>query len=76
MYMENILSKKSFSEKTAKVYVSVIRRLQKLNFKMPIKKNEKVDYIKEFFDEHKLEKASTRLDLLNLVFLLMVQLNT
>jgi len=70
MYMENILTKKQFSDKTTKVYVSIIRRLQKLNFKFPLKKNEKVDYIKEFFDENKLEKASTKLDLLNLVIVL------
>ena len=68
--MESILVKKEFSPKTLKVYVSIVKRLMKLNFKMPIKKNEKVDYIKEFFDEHKLEKASTRLDLLNLVIVL------
>ena len=68
--MENILTKKQFSDKTTKVYVSIIRRLQKLNFKFPLKKNEKVDYIKEFFDENKLEKASTKLDLLNLVIVL------
>ena len=68
--MDSILDKKDFSPKTLKVYVSIIKRLQKLNFKMPIKKSEKVDYIKEFFVQHKLEKASTRLDLLNLVIVL------
>ena len=68
--MEVILAKKDFSEKTHKVYASIIRRLIKLKFKYPSKKNEKVDYIKEFFMEHKLEKASTRLDLLNLVIVL------
>ena len=68
--MESILEKKSFSEKTKKVYSSVIRRLQKLKFKMPLKKNEKLDYIRTFFDENKLDKVSTRLDLLNLVIVL------
>jgi hypothetical protein len=68
--MDSILAKKDFSPKTAKVYVSIIKRLIKLNFKMPLKKNEKVDYIKEFFVEHKLDKASTRLDLLNLIIVL------
>jgi len=68
--MESILNQKDFSEKTHKVYASIIRRLIKLKFKYPSKKNEKVDYIKEFFIEHKLEKASTRLDLLNLVIVL------
>jgi len=68
--MEAILAKKEFSEKTVKVYLSIIKRLEKLKFKYPNKKNEKVDYIKEFFNENKIEKASSRLDLLNLVIVL------
>lgn len=68
--MESILSKKEFSEKTVKVYLSIIKRLEKLNFKYPKSKNEKVDYIKEFFLQNKIEKASSRLDLLNLVIVL------
>jgi len=68
--MDATLAKKDFSEKTKKVYVSIIKRLVKLGFKFPKAKAEKVDYIKEFFAEHKLEKASTRLDLLNLVIVL------
>ena len=68
--MDAILTKKQFSDKTAKVYVSIIKRLVKLGFKFPKAKAEKVEYIKEFFAEHKLEKASTRLDLLNLVIVL------
>ena len=68
--MESILANKEFSEKTVKVYLSIIRRLTKLGFKYPNKKNEKVDYIKQFFSENKIEKASSRLDLLNLVIVL------
>ena len=68
--MESILAKKDFSPKTAKVYSSIIRRLQKLNFKIPIKKNEKLEYIQTFFRDNELTKASTRLDLLNLVIVL------
>jgi len=68
--MESILSQKSFSDKTVKVYLSIIKRLEKLKFKYPNKKNEKVDYIKEFFLQNKIEKASSRLDLLNLVIVL------
>jgi len=68
--METILHKKDFSEKTKKVYASIIRRLEKLKFKFPNKKNEKLDYIKEFFIDNKLDKASTRLDLLNLIIVL------
>jgi hypothetical protein len=68
--MEAILAKKQFSEKTAKVYVSIIKRLTKLGFKFPKSKSEKVDYIKQFFSDNELLKASTRLDLLNLVIVL------
>jgi hypothetical protein len=68
--MEAILSKKEFSPKTKTVYMSIVKRLTKLNFKFPNKKKEQVDYIKEFFVEHKMEKASTRLDLLNLIIVL------
>ena len=68
--MESILEKKSFSEKTTKVYISIIKRLLKLGFKFPKGKSEKVEYLKAFFDEHKLDKSSTRLDLLNVVIVL------
>ena len=68
--MESILSKKQFSQKTTKVYLSIIKRLLKLGFKFPKGKSEKVEYIKAFFDEHKLDKSSTRLDLLNVVIVL------
>jgi hypothetical protein len=68
--MEAILAKKQFSEKTAKVYVSIIKRLTKLGFKFPKSKSEKVDYIKQFFSDNEMLKASTRLDLLNLVIVL------
>ena len=68
--MEAILSKKEFSDKTKKVYLSIIKRLDKLKFKFPKSKSEKVDYIKEFFSENKIEKASSRLDLLNLIIVL------
>ena len=68
--MDATLAKKDFSEKTKKVYVSIIKRLVKLGFKFPKSKSEKVDYIKQFFSDNKLEKASTRLDLLNLVIVL------
>ncbi len=68
--MEVILAKKQFSEKTAKVYASIIKRLVKLKFKFPKSKSEKVDYIRQFFSDNELSKASTRLDLLNLVIVL------
>jgi hypothetical protein len=68
--MESILEKKQFSDKTKKVYVSIIKRLSKLGFKFPKGKSEKVEYLKEFFLQNKIEKSSSRLDLLNLVIVL------
>ena len=68
--MEAILKLKTFSPKTEKVYLSIIKRLTKLGFKFPSKKSEGVKYIKAFFAEHEMTKASTRLDLLNLVIVL------
>lgn len=68
--METTLELKEFSPKTKTVYLSIIKRLQKLKFKMPMTKNERLAYIKEFFTENELTKASTRLDLLNLIIVL------
>ena len=68
--MESILNQKEFSPKTKTVYTSIIKRLTKLKFKYPSKKNEKVDYVKQFFSDNELSKPSTRLDLLNLVIVL------
>ena len=70
--MEAILDKKEFSPNTKKVYLSIIKRLTKLGFKFPSKKSEGVEYIKEFFAEHEMTKASTRLDQLNLVIVLRI----
>jgi hypothetical protein len=70
--METILEKKMFSPNTKKVYLSIIKRLTKLNFKFPSKKSEGVEYLKQFFAEHEMTKASTRLDQLNLVIVLRI----
>lgn len=68
--MEAILKKKTFSANTERVYASIVKRLGKLDFKFPDKKIEKLDYLKEFFEKNKLEKASTRLDILNVIIVL------
>ena len=68
--MEAILKKKTFSPNTERVYVSIVKRLGKLDFKFPDKKIEKLDYIKEFFEKNGLDKASTRLDMLNVIIVL------
>ena len=67
--MEQVLDKKAFSEKTKKVYVSVIKRLEKLAFKFPIKKKENLEYIKTFFGEH-FPKVATKLDALNIIIVI------
>ena len=68
--MEAILKKKTFSANTERVYASIIKRLGKLDFKFPDKKIEKIDYIKEFFEKNGMDKASTRLDMLNVIIVL------
>jgi hypothetical protein len=70
--MELILAKKEFSPNTKKVYLSIIKRLTKIGFKYPDKKAEKVEYIKQFFTDNEMTKASTRLDQLNLVIVLRI----
>jgi len=64
-----ILEKKQLSPKTAAVYQSVIRRLQKLNYKFPLKQPERVKTIQAFFTTHEF-KPGTRLDMLNVVIVL------
>lgn len=68
--MEQILQKKQFSEATKKVYVGIIKRLKNLKFKFPSKKLERVDYIKKLFADNSIDKASSRLDLLNVIIIL------
>jgi len=68
--MNSILAKKAFSANTTNVYLGVIKRLDKLNFKFPKSKPERVDYLKKFYEDNKFEKPSTRLNMLNIVIVL------
>jgi hypothetical protein len=67
MNPNEVLEKKELAPKTRVVYASVIKRLQKLQFKFPLKTPERITYIKEFFEEF---KPSTKLDMLNVVIVL------
>ena len=64
-----ILAKKQLSPKTLAVYASVVKRLQKLNYKFPLKPPEHVKTLTAFFTEHDF-KPSTKLDMLNIVIVL------
>ena len=64
-----ILAKKQLSPKTAAVYQSVIRRLQKLGCKIPLKQPERVKTLTAFFTTHEF-KPGTRLDMLNVIIVL------
>lgn len=69
--MDDILAKKTdISESTRKVYSNVIKRLIKLFFKFDGKKKENIDYMNEFFETNKIDKISTKLDMLNVIIVL------
>ncbi len=69
--MDDILAKKTdISDSTRKVYSNVIKRLIKLFFKFDGKKKENIDYMNEFFETNKIDKISTKLDMLNVIIVL------
>ena len=51
------------SDKSKKVYMSLVNRLGKFKFKFPLKEIEKEIYVSEFISQ--IPKESTRFDLLN-----------
>ena len=57
------------SDKSKGVYKSLANRVAKHKMKIPLKKQEKVDYVSQFLNEN-FEKDSTKLDLLNLIIVL------
>ena len=69
--MEEILEKKEgMSASTKKVYTTLIKRLNKMDFKFNQNKKEDVDYIVNFFETNKIDKLSPRLDLINIIIVL------
>ena len=47
MDIEKIIDEKEISDSSKKVYLSLLKRMQKVKFKIPTKANEKVAYVKE-----------------------------
>jgi len=66
--LKNMINELDVSDKSKKVYLSLLNRMGKHKFKFPMKTPERSDYIEEFLREF--PKYSTKLDLLNLVIVL------
>ena len=66
--LKNMINELEVSNKSKKVYLSLLNRLGKNKFKFPMKTPEKQDYVKEFLEQF--PKYSTKLDMLNLVIVL------
>ena len=65
MDIEKIIDEKEISDSSKKVYLSLLKRMQKVKFKIPTKANEKIAYVKEHISSF--ENPNTRLDMLNLI---------
>ena len=65
MDIEKIIDEKEISDSSKKVYLSLLKRMQKQKIKIPTKANEKIAYVKEFISSF--ENPNTRLDMLNLI---------
>lgn len=66
--LKNIINDLEVSDKSKKVYLSLLNRMGKHKFKFPLKNPEKQDYIQEFLEQF--PKYSTKLDMLNLIIVL------
>jgi hypothetical protein len=67
--IKTIIENLEISDKSKAVYKSIANRIGKHRMKLPLKKHENVDYVKQFLDEN-YEKDSTKLDVLNLIIVL------
>ena len=68
MDIEKIIDEKEISDSSKKVYLSLLKRMQKVKFKIPTKANEKLNYVKEHVSSF--ENPNTRLDMLNLIIVI------
>ena len=68
MDIEKIINEKEISDSSKKVYLSLLKRMQKAKFKLPTKANEKLTYVKEHVSSF--ENPNTRLDMLNLIIVI------
>ena len=66
--LKQVVESLEVSDKSKKVYLSLVNRLGKFKFKFPLKKIEKESYVSEFLSQF--PKESTRLDLLNLIIVI------
>jgi hypothetical protein len=68
MDIEKIIQEKEISDSSKKVYLSLLKRLQKQKIKIPTKANEKINYVKEHISTY--DNPNTRLDMLNLIIVI------
>ena len=68
MEIEKIINEKQISESSKKVYLSLLKRMTKANFKIPTKANEKLTYVKQHVSSF--DNPNTRLDMLNLIIVI------
>ena len=68
MDIEKIINEKEISDSSKKVYLSLLKRMQKVKFKIPTKANEKLNYVREHVSSF--ENPNTRLDMLNLIIVI------
>ena len=68
MDLKELIQEKEISESSKKVYLSLLKRMEKAKFKPPMRANEKLSYVKEFISSF--ENPNTRLDMLNLIIVL------
>ena len=68
MDLKELINEKEISESSKKVYLSLLKRMEKAKFKPPMRANEKLTYVKEFISSF--ENPNTRLDMLNLIIVL------
>ncbi len=68
MDLKELINEKEISDSSKKVYLSLLKRMEKAKFKPPMKANEKISYVKEHVSSF--ENPNTRLDMLNLIIVL------
>ena len=68
MDLKELINEKEISDSSKKVYLSLLKRMEKAKFKPPMKANEKLSYVKEHVSSF--ENPNTRLDMLNLIIVL------
>lgn len=68
MDIEKIINEKQISDSSKKVYLSLLKRMTKAKFKIPIRANEKLTYVKQHVSSF--DNPNTRLDMLNLIIVI------